>query len=158
MTQKPQYSVTLLLGNEVRFLSLSRTARVKPEYRPMGAERYHSRAAVMFAVDHYRETDKILLHGEVKAILLKAKARHERTKQGLYGARFSKKGSGCHDKAQPLVSPSCPRSSVSISTSSAVALKVGPVHFAGHPSTKFQRVFVTGFIQEDDRAVPALGF
>ncbi len=32
---KPQYSVTLLPGNEVRFLSLSRTAKVKPDYRPM---------------------------------------------------------------------------------------------------------------------------
>ncbi len=30
----------------------------------------------MFAVDHYRETGKILLHGEVKAIL--AKRRGER--------------------------------------------------------------------------------
>lgn len=73
MTDKPQYSATLLPGNEVRFLSLSRTAKVKPEYRPMGAERYHSQAAVMFAVDHYRETGKILLHSEVKAILLKQK-------------------------------------------------------------------------------------
>jgi len=73
MTEKPQYSVTLLPGNEVRFLSLSRTAKVKPEYRPMGAEVYHSQAAVMFAVDHYRETGRILLHSEVKAILLKRK-------------------------------------------------------------------------------------
>jgi hypothetical protein len=36
MTDKPQYAATLLPGNEVRFLSLSRTAKVKPEYRPMG--------------------------------------------------------------------------------------------------------------------------
>jgi hypothetical protein len=71
MHDKPQYCVTLLPGNEVRFLSLSRTANVKPEYRPMGAERYHSQAAAMFAVNDYRETGKILLHGEVKAILLK---------------------------------------------------------------------------------------
>ena len=68
---KPQYSVTLLPGNEVRFLSLSRTAKVKPDYRPMGAERYHSQAAVMFAVEYYRETGRILLHNEVKAILMK---------------------------------------------------------------------------------------
>jgi hypothetical protein len=73
MTEKPQYSVTLLPGNEVRFLSLSRTANVKPEYRPMGTERYHSQAAAMFAVEHYTETGRILLHSEVRAILLKRK-------------------------------------------------------------------------------------
>jgi hypothetical protein len=73
MTHKPQYSVPLLPGNEVRFLSLSRTAKVKPEYRPMGAERYHSQAAAMFAVDHYRKPGKILLHSEVRTILLKRK-------------------------------------------------------------------------------------
>jgi hypothetical protein len=81
MHDKPQYSVTLLPGNEVRFLSLSRTAKVKPEYRPMGAERYHSQAAVMFAVAHYRETGRILLHDEVKAIVLKQK-RERRTARG----------------------------------------------------------------------------
>ncbi len=67
MIQKPQYSVTLLPGNEVRFLSLSRKAKLKPEYRPMGVERYHSQTAAMFAVEHYRETGGILLHDEVKA-------------------------------------------------------------------------------------------
>jgi hypothetical protein len=66
---KPQYAVTLLPGNEVRFLSLSRTAKVKPDYRPMAAERYHSKDAE-FAVDHYKATGRILLHAEVKAILL----------------------------------------------------------------------------------------
>jgi hypothetical protein len=83
MTDKPQYSVTLLPGNEVRFLSLSRTAKVKPEYRPMGAERYHSQAAAMFAVDHYRETGKILLHSEVRAILLKRKAAKQKQEARL---------------------------------------------------------------------------
>jgi hypothetical protein len=39
----------------------------------MGAERYHSQEVVIFAVDHSRETGKILLHGEVKAILMKQK-------------------------------------------------------------------------------------
>jgi hypothetical protein len=73
MHEKPQYAVTLLPGNEVRFLSLSRMAKLKPEYRPMSVERYHSQAAAMFAVDRYRETGKILLHSEVKAILLKQK-------------------------------------------------------------------------------------
>jgi hypothetical protein len=51
MIEKPQYLVTLLPGNEVRFLSLSRTAKVKPAYRPMGAERHHSQAAALFAID-----------------------------------------------------------------------------------------------------------
>lgn len=75
---KPQYSVTLLPGNEVRFLSLSRTAKVKPEYRPVGAERYHSQAAAEFAVEHYTSTGRILLHDEVKALLMRRK--RERTK------------------------------------------------------------------------------
>ncbi|WP_263353341.1 hypothetical protein [Acidicapsa acidisoli] len=74
MTAKPQFSVTLLPGNEVRFWSLSRKAKVKPEYRPMGAERYQSQAAAEFAVDHYLETGKILLHSEVKAILARRRA------------------------------------------------------------------------------------
>lgn len=52
MIDKPQYSVALLPRNEVRFMSLSRRAKVKPEYRPMGAKRYHSQAAAMFAVAH----------------------------------------------------------------------------------------------------------
>src|ERR1039458_3323893 len=69
MTDKPQYSVTFLPCNEVRFWSLSRKAKVKPEYRPMGAERYHSQAAAMFAVTHYKETGRILLHEEVKTTL-----------------------------------------------------------------------------------------
>ena len=43
MHDKPQYSVTLLPGNEVRFLSLSRKAKVKPEYRHMGAKHYPAR-------------------------------------------------------------------------------------------------------------------
>ena len=73
MTPKSQYSVILLPGNEVRFLSVSRIAKVKPVYRPMGAERYHCRAAAMFAVEHYRATGKILLHSEVKAIMLNRK-------------------------------------------------------------------------------------
>lgn len=78
MTQKPQYSFTLLPGNEVRFWSLSRKAKVRPEYRPIGAERYHSQAATMFAVDHFKETGRILLHDEVKAILMK-QTRERRT-------------------------------------------------------------------------------
>jgi hypothetical protein len=83
MTEKPQYSVTILPGNEVRFLSLSRTAKVKPEYRPMGAERYHSQAAAMFAVEHYRETGRILLHDEVKALLKQKRERKaSKHKQG----------------------------------------------------------------------------
>jgi hypothetical protein len=81
MHDKPQYAVTLLPGNEVRFLSLSRKAKVKPEYRPMGAERYHSQAAAMFAVDHYRETGRILLHSEVQAILAKWKKEREAAKK-----------------------------------------------------------------------------
>jgi|CZKL01.1.fsa_nt_gi hypothetical protein len=84
MHNKPQYSVTLLPGNEVRFLSLSRTAKVKPDYRPMGAERYHSQAAAMFAVAHYKETGRILLHEEVKTTLRKRK-------QNCAGAREKKK-------------------------------------------------------------------
>ena len=55
--------------------------QVKPEYRPMGAERYHSQAAVVFAVAQYRETGKILLHSEVKAILLKKKAARKNESQ-----------------------------------------------------------------------------
>ena len=89
MTDKPQYSVTLLPGNEVRFLSLSRKAKVKPEYRPMGAERYHSQAAAMFAIEHYRETGKILLHSEVKAILLKQKRVTKERKHESRPARHS---------------------------------------------------------------------
>jgi hypothetical protein len=85
MTDKPQYAVTLIPGNEVRFLSLSRKAKLKPEYRPMGAERYHTQAAAMFAVDHYRETGRILLHGEVKALLRKQK--REKTKERKHDYR-----------------------------------------------------------------------
>lgn len=40
MTDIPQCSVPLLPDNEVRFLSLSRTAKVKPKYRP------HERRAI----------------------------------------------------------------------------------------------------------------
>ena len=81
MTDKPQYSVTFLPCNEVRFWSLSRKAKVKPEYRPMGAERYHSQAAAMFAVTHYKETGRILLHGQVKHVLLKQKREPAATTQ-----------------------------------------------------------------------------
>ena len=83
MSDRPQYSVTLLPGNEVRFLSLSRKAKLKPEYRPMGAEKYHSQAAAEFAVEHYRETGKILLHGEVKSILRKQKGNPSGGNQNL---------------------------------------------------------------------------
>jgi hypothetical protein len=98
MTEKSQYSVALLPGNEVRFLSLSRTAKVKPEYRPIGAERYHSQAAAMFAVDHYRKTGKILLSNEVKAIVLKRKRACSKEREHEYsphGACRSKKSFGC---------------------------------------------------------------
>ena len=40
-----------------------------------------------------------------------------------------------------LVTPSWAISSVSTATSLAVALKLGPVHLAGHPFVKFQRIF-----------------
>ena len=74
MTDKPQYTVTLLPGNEVPFLSLSRKAKVKPEYRSMGA------------VDHYQESGRILLHNEVRAILLKRK-RERVTKERKHDIR-----------------------------------------------------------------------
>jgi len=80
MTPKPQYSVTLLPGNEVRFLSLSRAAKVKPTYLPRGREVYHSQEAVMFAVAHYEKTGRILLHNEVRAILLRQKKERAVTK------------------------------------------------------------------------------
>ena len=92
MTIKPQHAVTLLPGNEVRFLSLSRTAKVKPDYRPMGAERYHSQAAAEFAVDHYRETGKILLHSEVKTVLLKRKQERATTKARKEETRPARRG------------------------------------------------------------------
>jgi hypothetical protein len=47
--------------------------KLKPEYRPTGVEHHHSQTADMFAVDHYKETGRIQLQGEVRAILLKRK-------------------------------------------------------------------------------------
>jgi hypothetical protein len=73
MTKKPRYDVVFLSNNEMRFLSLSRAAKVKPGYLPRGAERYHSQEAVAFAAEHYKATGQVLLHDEVKHILLKRK-------------------------------------------------------------------------------------
>jgi hypothetical protein len=53
----------------------------------MGAERYHSQAAAEFAVGHYRETGKIILHGEAKAIMLKKKRERAETKAREHDSR-----------------------------------------------------------------------
>jgi hypothetical protein len=73
-----------LRGNEVRFLSLSRTAKVKPEYRPWVPSDITARPPPR-AVDHYRATGRILLHDEVKAIVLKRK--RACTKEGKHETR-----------------------------------------------------------------------
>jgi len=59
-----------VFGRDVQFSKLS-AAKVRPEYRPVFREEYHSREAACYAAEHYRETGKILLHGEVKAVLKK---------------------------------------------------------------------------------------
>jgi hypothetical protein len=46
----------------------------------MGAKAYHDQAAALFAVDHFKETGRIMLHDEVKAILLKRKKERAVTK------------------------------------------------------------------------------
>jgi hypothetical protein len=50
-------------------------AKLKPEYLPMGAQRYHSRAPAMFAVDHYKETGRILAQGRSESDCVEAEER-----------------------------------------------------------------------------------
>jgi hypothetical protein len=47
----------------------------------MGAERYHSQAAALHGVDHYRNTGRILLHSEAQAILAKWKKERQAAKK-----------------------------------------------------------------------------